>query len=83
MGPRLYGHSPSTTIQQLYPILTFGASGVSEIQGVASAAHLEQRTMNPSKSTGLVLAFSTVRGYFFVEFTGRYACGRPETLLTH
>jgi hypothetical protein len=44
---------------------------------------LEQRTMNPSKSTGLVLAFSTVRGYFFVEFTGRYACGRPETLLTH
>jgi len=24
-----------------------------------------------------------VRGrYYFVSFTGRYACGRPETLLT-
>lgn len=39
--------------------------------------------MNSSKSTGPVLASSTVRGYFFVWFTGRYAYGRPETLLTH
>jgi hypothetical protein len=34
-------------------------------------------------STGLVLASSTVRGHFFVSFTGRYACGRPEISLTH
>jgi len=33
--------------------------------------------------TGLVLASSTVRGYFFVSFTGRYAYGRPEISLTH
>jgi len=39
--------------------------------------------MITGKSTGLVLASSTVRGYFFVSFTGRYACGRPEISLTH
>jgi len=39
--------------------------------------------MITSNSKGLVLASSTIRGaYYFVWFTGRYACGRPEILLT-
>ena len=40
--------------------------------------------MITSKSNGLVLASSMIRrAYYFVWFTGRYAYGRPETLLTH
>lgn len=40
--------------------------------------------MITGKSKGSDLSSSLLRGtYFFVSFTGRYACGRPETFLTH
>ncbi|MEA3058367.1 MAG: hypothetical protein QOF34_1182 [Sphingomonadales bacterium] len=39
--------------------------------------------MTTSKSNGSVRTTS-LRGYYYlVSFTGRYACGRPEILLTH
>jgi len=37
--------------------------------------------MSNGLSNELLLASSLLRGAFtFVSFTGRYACGRPETL---
>ena len=61
------------------------ASGASALRGGPGLARpFGAHTMITSKSNGLVLASSMIRrAYFFVWFTGRYAYGRPETLLTH
>jgi hypothetical protein len=39
--------------------------------------------MTTGKSNGSIRTTSLRGTYYFVWFTGRYAYGRPETLLTH
>ncbi len=37
--------------------------------------------MTTAQSNGSIYTTSLRGCFFFVSFTGRYACGRPETLL--
>lgn len=38
--------------------------------------------MTTGQSNGSIRTTSLRGLYYYVSFTGRYACGRPETLLT-